>query len=165
MRMSPGGSVGVGTSVLAGVGVCVGAGVLVGMGVWVLAGVGVCVGAGVLVGMGVWVLAGVGVCVGVRSPHAIRATWTASRSATAAPAASEAGLVALLRGEGVAEASRSRGASEALHMIVGGSFTEFAEVYHVPLLAVLASCRSVPPLIRPLFVAMLVPPWKNGTHI
>ena len=93
MRMSPGDSVGVG--VLVGVGVCVGGGVLVGMGVCVLAGVGVCVGVGVLEGMGVGVLAGVEVCVGVRSPHAIRAIWTASRSVTAAPAASETGLAAL----------------------------------------------------------------------
>ncbi len=136
MRMSPGGSVGVGTSVLAGVGVCV--------------------GAGVLVGMGVGVLAGVGVCVGVRSPHEIRAIWTASRSATAALAASEAGLVALLRGGRAGDASRSRGASEARRMIVGGSFTEFAEVYHVSSPAVLVSCRSVPPRIHPLFVAMPV---------
>ena len=156
MRMSPGGSVGVGAGVLTGVGVCVGGGVLVGMGVWVLAGVGVCVGAGVLVGMGVWVLAGVGVCVGVRSPHAIGAIWTASRSATAATAVSEAGLAALLREGRAADELRSRGASEARRMIVGGSFTEFAEVYHVPLLAVLVSCRSDPPRICPLFVAMPV---------
>ena len=155
-RISSGFSVGVGTGVLAGVGVCVGAGVLVGMGVGVLAGVGVCVGAGVLIGMGVEVLAGVGVCVGVRSPHAIRATWTASRSATAATAVSEAGLAALLRGGRAADVSRSRGASEVRSMIVGGSFTEFAEVYHVPLLAVLVSCRSDPPRICPLFVAMPV---------
>ena len=91
MRMSPGGSVGVG--VLAGVWVCVG--VLVGMGVWVLAGVGVCVGVGVLVGIGVWVLAGVGVCVGAFSPHAISAICTATMIVTAAPAASETGLAAL----------------------------------------------------------------------
>ena len=93
MRMSPGGSVGVG--VLVGVGVCVGGGVLVGVGVGVLAGVGVCVGVGVLVGMGVWVLAGVGVSVGALSPHAIRAICTATMIVTAAPAASEAGLAAL----------------------------------------------------------------------
>ena len=82
-------------------------GVLVGMGVWVLDGVGVCVGAGVLVGMGVGVLAGVGVCVGERSPHAIRAIWTASRSVTAAPAGREVGLAVLLRGEGTVDELRS----------------------------------------------------------
>ncbi len=83
----------------------VGAGVLVGMVVGVLAGVGVHVGAGVLVGIGVGVLAGVGECIGARSPHAT-------------PAVSEVGLVALLRGAGAADASRSRGACEARRMIV-----------------------------------------------
>lgn len=90
------------------------------MGVWVLAGVEVCVGVGVL--------AGVGVCVGDRSPHAIRAIWIVSRRATAAPTVRDVGLVALLRGEGAADASRLRGASEARRMIVGGSFAEFAIV-------------------------------------
>ena len=135
-RMGPRSDVGVGAGVLEGMGVwvlagvevCVSGGVLVGMGVWVLAGVGVCVGVGVLEGMGVWVLAGVGVCVGALSPHAIRAIGMVSRSAAAGAAASDAGLVALLRGEGAADASRARGASEARRMIVGGSFTEFAIV-------------------------------------
>ena len=78
--------------------------------------------------MAVWVLAGVGVCVGDRSPHAIMAIWTVSRRATAAPAVRDVGLVALLWGEGAADASRSRGASEARRMVVGGSFTEFTIV-------------------------------------
>ena len=134
---------GMGVGVLAGVGVCVGAGVLAGGGVGVLAGVGICVGAGVLVGVGVGVLAGLGVgaalvssacaaCIpsagsstscrsGVRSPHAMRVVWAASRSATAAPAARDVGLAALLRGECAADALCSRGASGALRMVVGGS--------------------------------------------
>ena len=128
MRMSPGGIVGVG--------------VLVGMGVGVLSGIGV--GVGVLVGMGVGVLSGVGVgaavvssacaaCVssavssafcrsGALCPHAIRAIWAASRSATAAPAASEVGPVALLRGERATNASCSWGTSKDRRMIVGSPF-------------------------------------------
>ena len=122
--------VGMDVGVLAGVGVCVGAGVLegmdvgvfVGMDVGVLVGVAVCVGVGVFVGMGVGVLVGVGVCVGEgvlagvsstscsfgeRSPHAIRASRTASRSVTVAPAASEVGVAVLVREEGAADELRS----------------------------------------------------------
>ena len=121
------------------------------------------VGVGVLAGVGVGaalVSSACATCVpsavsstsclsGALCPHAIRAIWTASSSATTAPAASEVGPVALLRGERTLHASCSWGTSKDRRMVVCSSFGVSESIADMG-----AGCHCIVPR------AVLIPLWE-----